>query len=95
MSESLESVLISSFALISFKKLIQDEIPSAFVNTPFFYFNSAALLYFLGSLGYFAFLNLIEKRDPFHLSLAQNIHYFLNIVFNIIISIGFWKTRKV
>ena len=93
-TESLGALTISALGLYSFRFLILNNTDESLTNAPFFYFNSAVIIYFLGSLCFFASSNLIANTESQYWIASNIIHNILNIVLNILLSVGFWKTRK-
>lgn len=93
-TESIGALTISAMALLSFRYLILHGIYDNLANTSFFYFNCGAVIYFLGSLCFFATSNLIAKTEAHYWMVSNIIHAILNIVLNILLSVGFLKTNK-
>ena len=87
-------ILLMIYSLLTFFYLIQKPLYSNILSTPLFWFNTAVLVYFSGNLFLFLFTNyLLKKSLPLHFNL-WTIHSILNIIFNSLISIGFWKTEN-
>lgn len=64
------------------------------LRQPFFWINTAVLLYFGGNLILFIFNNqLLHSNNSDHLIL-WSIHSCLNILYNCLIAVAFWKTRR-
>lgn len=93
-STSYESLLFSSLAIWSFIYLIKQSLYKEPVKTPFFWTNTAILLYFGGNFILFVFNNyLLQHKSSGHLAMWV-IHSFLNISYYCLIAIAFWKTRR-
>ena len=92
-SSSVESILLSLFALFSFFFVMQKMIFENILSTPFFWINSGILLYFSGNLLYFTFSNYLHTTESSNHLAVWMISSFLNIFYNILISIGFWKAK--
>lgn len=93
-STSFESLLFSFLALWSFFYLIKHSIYKEPFNEPFFWMNTAILIYFGGNLILFVFNNyLLQHKSAGHLAI-WGIHSFLNILYNCLIAVAFWKTRR-
>lgn len=84
-------VMIFSSAAYFYIMLRQLKYDSPFSN-PFFWLNSAILIYFSGSFFVFIF---IDYRVPNMSWDLWNIHSIVRIIFNLLLVIGFWKTRKI
>jgi hypothetical protein len=88
LSSSIESIILSIISLYSFWTLMKTRIYKKLWAVPFFYINSGILLYFSGNLLFFVFENIVIKS-----TLLWELHSLLNILFNILIGIAFWKSR--
>ena len=92
---SAESIFLIGFSMFFFyyalkHLLIEDKL----VNSPVFWINTAVLIYFSGNLFMFSFNNYLMQTDPSkRYILWGTIHSFFNIMFNLFIAIGFWKTK--
>lgn len=92
-SASLEAILLSLYALASFLFVMRKLLFENILSEPFFWINSGILFYFSGSLLVFAFSNYFLTFEPINQNVLWSIPQFLNIFYNILISIGFWKAR--
>jgi hypothetical protein len=92
-STTTESVLLILYSVIAFFYLLQNPVQMRVIDIPVFWFNTAVLLYFSGNLFVFIFSNYIEQHSSHAFSEMWSIHSIMNIVFYILISIGFWKTK--
>lgn len=61
---------------------------------PFFWINSAILIYFAGSTFFFGFVSFAQKYNPKALVFIFPIHSVLHIIYYALIGTGFWKARK-
>lgn len=92
---SVECIVMIGFSMFFFyyvlkHLLIEDNL----INSPVFWINTAILLYFSGNLFMFSFNNYLMQSDPSkRYILWGTIHSFFNIMFNLFIAIGFWKTK--
>jgi hypothetical protein len=64
------------------------------LNTSFFWINIAILIYFAGNLFLFLFSNHLQKNNWEQYLAVYNIHSVTNIMYYILISIGFWKAAN-
>jgi hypothetical protein len=96
LSVSIESIILIIYSLFSFYIIMKKMIYENLLSTPFFWINSAILIYFSGNLFFFAFSNYLQKHSDQSLFLQLYIiHSIFNILYYITLSIGFWKARKV
>ncbi len=93
-STSFESILFSSIALWSFYHLSKNQDYINPINYPFFWMNSSILIYFGGNFVLFVFNNyLLQHQSSGHLAI-WGIHSCLNILYNCLIAVAFWKTKR-
>lgn len=95
LSVSVESLILTLFSLFSFWLIMNRSIFKNLLSAPFFYVNSAVLLYFLGNLTLFAFTNYISENEAESYMASWAIHSILNISFNLLICIAFLKSKTV
>lgn len=93
LSFSVESIILSLFALFSFLFVMRKLLFYNLLSEPFFWVNSGILFYFSGNLFIYAFSNYLLAFKQYKESALWSVPLFLNIIFIILISIGFWKTR--
>ncbi|MES2285302.1 MAG: hypothetical protein V4547_06395 [Bacteroidota bacterium] len=92
-SSSVSALLLSLYALISFLFVMRKLIFENILSEPFFWINSGVLFYFSGNLLVFAFSNYVKTYQESYYDALWTIPQFLNIFYNILICIGFWKAR--
>lgn len=92
-STSIESILLSIYALFSFLFIMRKLLFENLLSEPFFWINSGVLFYFSGNLLVFAFSNYFLATELSNHSALWSIPQLLNIFYNILIIIGFWKAR--
>lgn len=92
-SSSVGAVFLSLYALFSFLFVMRKLLFENILSAPFFWINSGILFYFSGNLLVFAFSNYVFAKEESIGNALWSIPQFLNIFYNILISIGFWKTR--
>ena len=93
-SISMESLIFSFYSLFLFYFILKNLIFENLLNSSVFWFNSAVLFYFSGNLILFIFSNYVMAASmKVHYILWALIHSFFNIVFNLFLSIGFWKAK--
>jgi hypothetical protein len=95
LSVSIESIIFIIYSLFSFYTIMKNLIYDNLLATPFFWINSAILIYFSGNLFLFAFSNHLQKHDGNTNLQLSVIHSIFNILYYITLTIGFWKARKV
>ena len=95
MGLALESICVMLFSLLAFYYFMKDLKHPNILAVPAFWVNAACLLFFGGNLFLHVFSNYILKHSLYNFyELWGFIHSSLNICFNILIAIAFWKTRK-
>lgn len=90
---SIESIVLSLYALISFLYIMRKLLFENILSEPFFWVNFGVLFYFSGNLLVFAFHNYVTSYQPSYENALWAIPQLLNIFYNILICIGFWKAR--
>ncbi len=96
LSVSIEAIILIVYALLAFfiimKKMVYEDI----LSTPFFWINSSVLIYFSGNIFLFIFSSYLQNHNESSQYLKLYIiHSVLNILYYLILSIAFWKARKV
>jgi hypothetical protein len=93
-SISIESIILTFYSLYLFYYILKNLLFEDLLSEPVFWINTGILVYFAGNLLIFVFSNyLIQNAPKTHLLLWTVIHSFINIFYNILLSVGFWKTR--
>lgn len=93
-SVTLESVIVTLFSVLTFHQLLQKSLYSNILNAPVFWINSAFLFYFTGTFFLHLFSNYLLMRSQYEFYELWGLwHSLVNILFLILISIGFWKTQ--
>ena len=90
-SLAIESITVIASTMIFFYvmlKRLEHETP---LSNPYFWFNSAILIYFSSAFFVFIFSDYRKLSSDWNL---WNIHSIVRIIFNLLISIGFWKAQK-
>jgi hypothetical protein len=90
-SESFESFVFIIYSLFSFLYIMRNMVFENLLAAPFFWVNSAILIYFSGDLLLFVFCNHLERIDYYMMWTIINSVF--NIAYSILTSIGFWKTK--
>lgn len=92
---AIESVSVIVYALLTYYYFLKNIEHANIFGVPVFWMNTAFLLFFGGNLFLHIFSNyLLENALYSFFELWGLIHSSLNISFYLLISIGFWKTRK-
>lgn len=91
---SIESITLIIYSLFSFYLIMSRMLFEDLLQAPFFWINIAVLFYFSGSLFLFLFGNyLISQGNKAYMEMYK-IHTFVNAIWYLFISIGFWKVKK-
>lgn len=90
-----ESLSIIIYVLLHFYGILKRKINVSFVTLPEFWINMGVLFYLSGNFLFFLFGNyLLEHSPQGHRIIWSTVHSFFNITYNILLSIGIWKTRR-
>ena|ERR1035437_4293770 len=93
LSLAVSSVLLMIYSLLTFNYIIQNPVHTNILSMPLFWFITAVLIYFSSGLFLFIFSGyVLNFSNNFHYEL-WSINSLLNIIFNLLIAIGFWKTK--
>ena len=93
-SFSTESVIVVLLAILTFNSILKKQIYTNILAAPLFWFNSAFLLFFSGNLFLHIFSKYLQEHALYAFFELWGVwHSSLNIIFYILISIGFWKTK--
>jgi hypothetical protein len=94
LSISVESIILTCYSLFLFYYFMKHLIVKNLLESSVFWINCGVLIYFLGNFFLFTFNNYVLNLDTKkHFLLWGTVHASLNIVYNILLSIGFWKTK--
>jgi len=93
-SDSIESIVFIIYSLLAFFFIMKNLMYPDLLNTSFFWINIAILIYFAGNLFLFLFSNHLQKNDQAQYSAIYKIHSVTNILYYILITIGFWKAAR-
>jgi len=93
-SITIESVILTFYSVFFFYYILKNLLFENLLNAPFFWINTGVIIYFSGNLILFAFSNYLFETEPkkYHM-LWYTVHAIINISYNILISVGFWKTK--
>lgn len=93
LSTTAEAITFIIYSLCTFYYMLQHPEQKNIFNIPLFWLNTAILLYFSGNLFLFLFGTYLEKH--YHQTFVElwGIHAVMNIIFYILITVGFWKTK--
>jgi len=90
-ASSTESILLMVYSLFTFFYIMQNPVYANILSDPLFWFNTAILVYFSGTFFFFIFNGYIVSNN-IHLGIFA-INAVLNIIFNLLLATGFWKTK--
>ncbi|MES2763740.1 MAG: hypothetical protein V4677_16110 [Bacteroidota bacterium] len=89
-----EYLTVIVMALLFFYHLLTKLNVPKLINYPFFYFNTAFLIYFCGSFFMFLFSKQVSVLDKDIIKMITLFHCFLNIFYLSLITTGIWKTTR-
>ena len=87
-----ESIFFIIVSLLSFVFIIKYFINDVIVDSPLFWVNSGILIYFSGNILLFLFYEAINPAD-FYL-LYVYLHSVLNIIYNSLLCVSFYKSKR-
>ena len=94
LSFSIESIIVVLLTILNFHSILKKQVYTNILNAPIFWINSGFLIFYFGNL----FLHIFSKYLQVHAINAffelWVFHSMFNIILYILISIGFWKTKK-
>lgn len=94
-STSVESIILSLYALFFYYYALKKLIFENLLSTPVFWINTAVLFYFSGNFVLFVFGNYLTRVDgDTYIFLWAIIHSFFNVLYNVFLTIGFWKAKS-
>ncbi|MBA3683208.1 MAG: hypothetical protein H0W73_18890 [Bacteroidetes bacterium] len=94
-STSLESIIFIFYSISFFYYALKNLIFENLLSTPLFWLNTAILIYFSGNLILFVFSNYMAQTDPVKYGILWAvIHTFFNVLYNVLLSVGFWKAKN-
>jgi hypothetical protein len=93
-SLSVESFILVVYTLFFFYYVLKNLIFDDLLAQPVFWVCTAVLFYFSGNFVLFVFGNYMAKVDiNKYILLRAIIHAFFNLLYNVFLSLGFWKAR--
>jgi hypothetical protein len=93
-SVSVESFTLVVYTLFFFYYVLKNLIFDNLLAQPVFWISTAVLFYFSGNFVLFVFANYMMRVDlDKYLILWSIIHTFFNVLYNVFLGLGFWKTR--
>lgn len=94
LSYSVESLIFMAYSLFAFYLILKKLLFQHLLESPFFWINTAILIYFSGNLFFFLFSTYLQKFNIKDFGTFYALHSVLNITYYILISIGFWKVNR-
>jgi hypothetical protein len=93
LSTTTESIIVMLFSILGFSYMLRNPVQSRVVAIPLFWFNTAFLIYFAGNLFLFIFSSYFQSHFQRQFYELWGIHSIVSIIFYLLISTGFWKTK--
>lgn len=91
---AIEALILILFSLIYFYKVLIESKIEKLMNDSIIWINLAVLIYFSGNFVYHILFNMILEYSRETAKTIGNLFTILNIIYYILITIGFWKERK-
>jgi hypothetical protein len=87
---SIESILLISFSFYLFLYVMKNQVTNDLIAETFFWINCAIMLYYGGNFVLFLLIKILSFKQ---IELMWGfLHNSVNILYNIILILGFWKT---
>ena len=94
LSLTIESFILVVSTLFFYFYVLKNLIFDDLLSQPVFWMSTAVLFYFSGNFVLFVCGNYMARLDiDKYVILWTIIHTFFNVLYNVFLSIGFWKTR--
>jgi len=91
-SLSTECIILVGYSFFLFFKVMKNSLTDNLLREPYFWFNCGVLIYFSGNILLFLLGKFLNNEQTWFI--WAPIHNILNIIYNSLIAIGFWKTRN-
>lgn len=91
-SVTVESSIFILCSLLSFFYIMRKLIFENIIENPFFWMNSGILIYFSGNILLFIFSNTLDQTNYYFF--WSTIHSLLNVIYNTVVCMAFWKSRN-
>jgi hypothetical protein len=88
---SIEAILLIAFSFSLFLFVMKNRVTEHLTAETFFWINCAVMLYFAGNLVFFLLLKILSLKEIAFM--WGFLHNSLSILYNILLILGFWKTR--
>lgn len=90
-----ESIFITFLSIHGFHHLLKHSENINILSVPFFWINTALIFYFVGNLFLHLFSTILQEHALYTFYELWGLwHSSLNIIFYILISIGFWQIKR-
>jgi len=88
---TIEAVCLIAFSFSLFLYVMKNHVTDHLAAETFFWINCAVLLYFAGNLVFFLLIKILSLKQI--ALMWEFLHNSLSILYNILLILGFWKTR--
>lgn len=92
---SLGAMILFLFSVAFFTKVMTEAKILKLSEEPLIWINSAALIYYTGNFIFYALLNYANTYSREFAVLTVKFFSYVNLLFYLLIAIGFWKVKKV
>jgi hypothetical protein len=87
----IEAILLIAFSFYLFLYVMKNQVTNNLIAETFFWINCAIMLYFAGNFVLFLLIKILSYKQIG--IMWGSLHNSLSILYNIILILGFWKTR--
>jgi hypothetical protein len=92
---SIGALILFLFSVAFFTKVMTEAKILKLSQEPLIWINSAVLIYYTGNFIFYALLNYANNYSREFAVLTVKFFSFVNLLFYLLITIGFWKVKKV
>lgn len=96
LSISVESIILAICSLSLFYYVLKNLVFDNLLGSSIFWINTAILIYFSGNFFLFIFSDyLLLESEQIYNFVWSLVHSLFNIIYNLLLAIGFWKTKRI
>ena len=89
-----ENLILIILSVLLFSRIMIEARLKKLSKEPMIWFNSAILIYFAGNFFFNILYNTILEFSMVFLKQIANFYIFMNVLFYLLIAIGFWNVKK-
>ena len=93
-ASAIENLILIVLSVLLFSKIMIEARLKKLSKEPLIWFNSAILIYFASNFFFNIIYNTILEFSMFFLKQIANFYNIMNVLFYLLIAIGFWNVKK-